>query len=94
MALDPLEREVLGEVRKRLVEVLGSKAYGHLCPQISDIGRENPHLWVACVRLRAYVSGQLDGLATLETWQSNNGFVTCYRNHIQDRLDWIDWMLE
>lgn len=94
MALTALERLALIIVRQKIFN--GSGEYQHICPILSQVAREKPELREACIRIRTYIGEQLKGLEgnTLESWQEANGFSCEGRNHVQDRLDWITWMLE
>lgn len=93
MSLTEQKIEVLTKLRNRVAMRGSQDGHGHLCPLLSEIARDFPALNPACMELRMYVGSQLTGGITLETWQARNGFLISNRNHVQDRILWIDWML-
>ncbi|MDR9847056.1 hypothetical protein [Herbaspirillum huttiense] len=91
MALSKLEREALRRARMLLdrLEVVT------ICYALTRVARGSiPHA-EACMRLKLYVQNALGGQnTTLGSWQRQHGIRHDFIKQREDRIAWIDWMLD
>jgi hypothetical protein len=90
------KREALLKVR-HLIEC-GQEFY--ICWALQAVARRNSHLFVTCGELEEFVVWSLGGRdkegfsPSLCAWQKRNGWGNrSVPQGRQDRLDWLDWML-
>jgi hypothetical protein len=93
IVLTEFDRKLLKKVR--VLVRLSEDPYGHICPRISEV-LESGEMEVPNdgTFLADYIRRSLAGDVTLEGWQNQHNFmVSRGRDHIADRLAWIDWIL-
>ncbi|PRE27566.1 hypothetical protein [Burkholderia multivorans] len=92
MALTPEKREALMLARMRIAA--GQSRF--ICFALESVTIKRPYLEEAAAELKGYIHDKLgDRYVSLEAWQKRNGFGERGEEQCrQDRLAWIDWMLD
>ncbi|WP_254213950.1 hypothetical protein [Burkholderia multivorans] len=92
MALTPEKREALKLARKRIAA--GQSRY--ICFALEAVTIKRPDLEEAAAELKGYIHDKLGNWhVSLEAWQRRNGFGDRGEEQWrQDRIAWIDWMLD
>jgi hypothetical protein len=90
MALNKIERELLVAAR----ELIESGEEFYICHAIQNATSRRRYYYMdAAKRLERYISKALAPHIALDSWQRANGY-DAQRGVKQDRLAWIDWMLD
>lgn len=79
----------------RVKELILERKSSFICLALDRVSIDSPELSKSCGRLRRYVRLALGNASTLQTWQKDNGIPARTREQRRnDRMDWIDWLLE